>query len=94
MVGRFVGRERELALLRKRLDRVRASGGGVAVAVHGRRRVGRSHLVLEFCDRADVPYEPARTAIVIVSLSGVAPGIGRDAVDVVWTAGDVVAVWC
>ncbi|MDN5751507.1 MAG: AAA family ATPase, partial [Pseudonocardia sp.] len=56
MVGRFVGRERELALLRKRLDRVATVGDAVAVAVRGRRQVGKSRLVQEFCDRAQVPY--------------------------------------
>jgi uncharacterized protein len=52
----FVGRAVELALLGKRLDRVAASGAGVAVAIRGRRQVGKSRLVQEFCDRADAPY--------------------------------------
>ncbi|MEU6140275.1 ATP-binding protein [Streptomyces sp. NPDC047081] len=52
----FVGRQAELALLRKRLDRVAAAGGGVAVAIRGRRQVGKSRLVQEFCDRAGRPY--------------------------------------
>ena len=52
----FVGRTTELALLDKRLDRVRSSGSGVAVAIRGRRQVGKSRLVQEFCDRAGVPY--------------------------------------
>jgi hypothetical protein len=51
----FVGRAAELALLHKRLDRVSASGS-VAVAIRGRRQVGKSRLVQEFCDRAEVPY--------------------------------------
>lgn len=53
---RFVGRARELALLRKRLDRVTDSGAGTAVAIRGRRQVGKSRLVQEFCNTAGVPY--------------------------------------
>lgn len=52
----FIGREPELALLSKRLERVAASGAGVAVTVRGRRQVGKSRLVQEFCNRAGVPY--------------------------------------
>ncbi|WP_405616499.1 ATP-binding protein [Streptomyces sp. NBC_00076] len=52
----FVGRQTELALLHKRLDRVTADGAGVAVAMRGRRQVGKSRLVQEFCDRARRPY--------------------------------------
>ncbi|MBC9727670.1 ATP-binding protein [Streptomyces sp. TRM68367] len=52
----FVGRRTELALLRKRLDRVTSDGTGVAVAIRGRRQVGKSRLVQEFCDRAQRPY--------------------------------------
>lgn len=52
----FVGRGPELAVLRKRLRRVQQSGTGIAVAIHGRRQVGKSRLVQEFCDSADVPY--------------------------------------
>jgi AAA+ ATPase superfamily predicted ATPase len=52
----FIGREAELSLLRKRLDRVVATGAGVALAIRGRRQVGKSRLVQEFCDRAAVPY--------------------------------------
>jgi AAA+ ATPase superfamily predicted ATPase len=43
-------------LLHKRLDRVTASSEGAAIAIRGRRQVGKSRLVQEFCDRADVPY--------------------------------------
>ncbi|WP_019932172.1 ATP-binding protein [Nocardia sp. BMG111209] len=50
----FIGRARELALLDKRLDR--AAQTGAAVAVRGRRQVGKSRLIQEFCDRAHVPY--------------------------------------
>jgi uncharacterized protein len=52
----FVGRSRELALLDKRLHRVGDSGSGVALAIRGRRQVGKSRLVQEFCDRSGVPY--------------------------------------
>ncbi|MGH3389089.1 MAG: AAA family ATPase [Actinomadura sp.] len=55
-VAGFIGRRAELSLLDKRLQRVAASGAGVAVAVRGRRQVGKSRLVQEFCDRAGVPY--------------------------------------
>ncbi|GGK71745.1 hypothetical protein Sme01_26090 [Sphaerisporangium melleum] len=53
---RFVGRGAELGALGKRLDRVRSTGEGAAVALRGRRQVGKSRLVQEFCDRAQVPY--------------------------------------
>ncbi|MEW1724878.1 ATP-binding protein [Streptomyces sp. NPDC093109] len=52
----FVGRSIELNLLRKRLDRVATTGAGTAVTIRGRRQVGKSRLVQEFCDRAAVPY--------------------------------------
>ncbi|GAA3377358.1 hypothetical protein GCM10020367_52730 [Streptomyces sannanensis] len=52
----FVGRSAELNLLRKRLDRITATGSAAAVAIRGRRQVGKSRLVQEFCDRAGVPY--------------------------------------
>ncbi|MET8144994.1 ATP-binding protein [Sphaerisporangium sp. NPDC005288] len=52
----FVGRGAELGALGKRLERVRATGAGAAVAIRGRRQVGKSRLVQEFCDRAQVPY--------------------------------------
>jgi len=52
----FVGRGRELALLRKRLDRVAETGRGTALAIRGRRQVGKSRLVQEFCDRAGAAY--------------------------------------
>ena len=56
----FIGRVGELALLDRLLARV-ASGGragrpGRAVLIRGRRRVGKSRLVEEFIDKADVPF--------------------------------------
>jgi len=56
MTKGFVGRTVELASLGKRLKRVTSSGTGVAVAIRGRRQVGKSRLAQEFCDRAGVPY--------------------------------------
>ncbi|GHJ45223.1 hypothetical protein Cs7R123_25650 [Catellatospora sp. TT07R-123] len=56
MAEAFVGRTAELGYLGKRLDRIRSNGAGVAVALRGRRQVGKSRLVQEFCDRAGVPY--------------------------------------
>jgi AAA+ ATPase superfamily predicted ATPase len=52
----FIGRAAELALLSKRLDRVTTSGSGAALAIRGRRQVGKSRLAQEFCDRAGAPY--------------------------------------
>ncbi|MFJ5121563.1 ATP-binding protein [Kitasatospora sp. NPDC088548] len=56
MVSSFVGRKIELALLRKRLERIATTGAGTAVAIRGRRQVGKSRLVQEFCDRVAAPY--------------------------------------
>ena len=53
---RFVGREGELALLRKRLDRVRETGHGDFIAMRGRRRVGKSRLAEEFARASGSPY--------------------------------------
>ena len=52
----FVGRHVELALLGKRLNQVSVRGAGTAVAIRGRRQVGKSRLVQEFCDLCGVPY--------------------------------------
>ena len=56
MADWFVGRTAELRLFRKRLDRTAASGSGIAVTIRGRRQIGKSRLVQEFCDQAGVPY--------------------------------------
>ncbi|MFI9455726.1 ATP-binding protein [Amycolatopsis sp. NPDC052450] len=56
---RFQGRTTDLALLDRQLRVVRdgvATTPGQAVIVTGRRRVGKSRLVQEFCDRSGVPY--------------------------------------
>lgn len=64
----FVGRVRELAELQALLDDVRRGGRadwGVALLIRGRRRVGKSRLVVEFLDRAGVPsmyFQAARGA--------------------------------
>ncbi|MFI7578037.1 ATP-binding protein [Micromonospora sp. NPDC049497] len=56
----FVGRGRELAQLDAMLARVRRGGRagrpGRALLMRGRRRVGKSRLVEEFVERADVPH--------------------------------------
>ncbi|HEY6790394.1 MAG TPA: ATP-binding protein [Trebonia sp.] len=56
MATGFMGRKSELAFLGERLEKARASGSGVAVAIRGRHRAGKSRLVQEFCDDAGVPY--------------------------------------
>jgi hypothetical protein len=56
MLVDFIGRASELELLGKRLDRVTASGRAIAIALRGRRQVGKSRLVQEFCDRAGLSY--------------------------------------
>jgi hypothetical protein len=56
MARGFVGRETELALLAGRLARVTESGSGIAVALRGRRQIGKSRLIQEFCDRSETPY--------------------------------------
>ncbi|WP_460708437.1 ATP-binding protein [Myceligenerans halotolerans] len=55
----FIGRERELAILDGKLSKVRASRrgpAGQAVLIRGRRRVGKSRLVEQFVERADMPH--------------------------------------
>jgi hypothetical protein len=52
----FVGRTTELAVLTKRLARATQTRSGVAVTIKGRRQVGKSRLVQEFCNQAKVPY--------------------------------------
>jgi uncharacterized protein len=55
----FKGRAADLDLLGKQMEQIAGGVGatrGRAVIVTGRRRVGKSRLVQEFCDRADLPY--------------------------------------
>lgn len=51
---RFIGRDRELALLHRELAAVDETDSGRFLLVRGRRRVGKSRLVEEFLGRADV----------------------------------------
>lgn len=57
VVGVFIGRARELAVLEGHLDSVREGSErpGRALLVRGRRRVGKSRLLEEFIARASVP---------------------------------------
>lgn len=52
----FVGRDDELATLRSELELARRTGRGRFVWMRGRRRVGKSRLTQEFCDRAGARY--------------------------------------
>lgn len=59
-VEEFVGRKRELAILRSELGEVKAAAGssrpGRCLILRGRRRVGKSRLVEVFVERARLPY--------------------------------------
>lgn len=52
----FVGRDADMAALQAELALVSESGRGRFAWVQGRRRVGKSRLVQEFCDRSGSPY--------------------------------------
>ena len=52
----FIGRDAELAALEAEFDLVKESGAGRFAWLRGRRRVGKSRLVQELCDRAGAPY--------------------------------------
>lgn len=52
----FSGRRQDINLLNRQLHQLTESGRGRAVVMTGRRRVGKSRLAQEFCDRAEVPY--------------------------------------
>lgn len=52
----FVGRDEELSALLGALDLVREDGSARFVWMRGRRRVGKSRLVQEACDRSHAPY--------------------------------------
>lgn len=52
----FTGRATDLARLDRQLHKVAETGRGVAVVLTGRRRVGKSRLAQEFCDRSGRPY--------------------------------------
>ena len=55
---RFVGRHRELTILTAEAERLRAGEhpSGRCVMLRGRRRVGKSRLLEEFCERSGLPY--------------------------------------
>ncbi len=53
---RFVGRDADVARLAEELAAARQGSAGRLVWLRGRRRVGKSRLVQEFCDAANVPY--------------------------------------
>ena len=55
----FTGRAADLALLDRQMRQVaegRSSSRGAALVMTGRRRVGKSRLAQEFCDRSRLPY--------------------------------------
>ncbi len=52
----FIGRNAELVTLRAEIDRVGQSDGGRFAWIRGRRRVGKSRMVQELCNRLDAPY--------------------------------------
>lgn len=52
----FVGRASELSRLRTSLAEVAATGDGQMIALRGRRQVGKSTLVEQFCTTAGVPW--------------------------------------
>ncbi len=52
----FVGRRGDLADLQSELSRVRETAAGRFLWVRGRRRVGKSRLIQEFCDRSGPRY--------------------------------------
>lgn len=52
----FVGRDREMGVLEAELEEARRTGHGRFVWMRGRRRVGKSRLVQELCDRVGCRY--------------------------------------
>jgi uncharacterized protein len=52
----FTGRDDDLARLDGQLRRIERSGAGRALIVTGRRRVGKTRLVQEFCVRSELPF--------------------------------------
>ena len=59
-VDGFIGRQRELGLLERSIQRVVAGGRagrpGRAILIRGRRRVGKSRLAEEFVERSGLPF--------------------------------------
>jgi AAA+ ATPase superfamily predicted ATPase len=52
----FIGRSEDSTQLAAQLDDVRRTGTGRLVWMRGRRRVGKSRLVQEFCDASGLTY--------------------------------------
>ena len=77
----FVGREQELADLERQLRLVREGGRlgrGAAVAIRGRRRVGKSALAAEFIKRSGLPsvyFQAARGAPIAQELASLIEAI-------------------
>ncbi|MEI2638407.1 MAG: ATP-binding protein [Microthrixaceae bacterium] len=55
-MGEFWGRRADMAALGSELAEVRRTGQGRMVAIRGRRQSGKSRLVIEFVEDAEVPY--------------------------------------
>lgn len=78
----FIGRHTELAELTEMLESVRrgrrAGSRAIAVAIRGRRRIGKSSLVTEFVRRAGVPhlhFQAARGATAAEQLTALADAV-------------------
>ncbi|MCH7231378.1 hypothetical protein L0U85_11040 [Glycomyces sp. L485] len=52
----FIGRHLELKTLRRRIEEIERLGDGLAVAIRGRRQVGKSRLVEHFCQTSGIPH--------------------------------------
>lgn len=76
--GRFYGRRRLLARLRRELAEVAATGRGRMLAVRGRRQVGKSRLLTHFVETCGQPYLYT-TAVKNASPSAQLAGLTRDA---------------
>lgn len=55
-MGEFWGRDGELRALQADLEEVRRTGRGRMLAIRGRRQSGKSRLLTEWVEKADVPY--------------------------------------
>ncbi|TDQ53118.1 AAA family ATPase [Actinorugispora endophytica] len=81
--GHFVGRRRELASLGRRLDLVTEDGRGKAITVRGRRQVGKSRLMEQFCRESRVPslyFQASRGVSVTESLNDFVSAIAESTV--------------
>lgn len=76
----FVGRERELGLLRAALDEVSTTGRGRFVLLRGRRRVGKSRLVEQFLQLTGAPsvfFSATKGRAAAAELGELAAALGR-----------------